>query len=293
MTGVTGSTVPRRQLGRHLRELRNRARLTARAASTKLEWSEPKLWRIETGQTSLRSLDVEAMCKVYGAPAELTQALMGLAKETKSKGWWHSYGDVIPEFFDLYVGLEEAASSLQWYESELVPGLLQTPDYTRTVIRAYDPARDEEEVERRTQVSLTRQVLLTRVTAPPRIDVALNEGVLHRPVGSRKIMAGQLDKLAELNDLEHVNIRVVPYSAGLHKGMASGPFVLLRFPTTSDGRDTEPPTVYMEGFTGALYLDKPNEIERYDAAFTNIWGSALDQAGSTRLLKQAAKELGK
>ncbi|MEX3101452.1 MULTISPECIES: helix-turn-helix transcriptional regulator [unclassified Streptomyces] len=293
MTGVTGSTVPRRQLGRHLRELRNRARLTARAASTKLEWSEPKLWRIETGQTSLRSLDVEAMCKVYGAPAELTQALMGLAKETKSKGWWHSYGDVIPEFFDLYVGLEEAASSLQWYESQLVPGLLQTPDYARTLIRAYDPARDEEEVERRTQVSITRQVLLTRVTDAPKVDVVLNEGVLHCPVGSPKIMADQLNRLADLNDLDNVSIRVVPHSVGLHKGMTSGPFVLMRFPTTSDGRDTEPPTIYVEGFTGSLYLDKPNEIERYDTAFKNIWGSALDQAGSTSLFKRAAKELGK
>ncbi|PWG09862.1 XRE family transcriptional regulator [Streptomyces sp. V2] len=275
-----------------MRELRNRARLTARAASTKLEWSEPKLWRIETGQTSLRSLDVEAMCKVYGAPAELTQALMGLAKETKSKGWWHSYGDVIPDSFDLYVGLEEAASSLQWYESELVPGLLQTPDYARTVI-GFVPDRDEEEIERRTHVRITRQVLLTRVTDAPKVDVVLNEGVLHRPVGSAKIMADQLNRLVELDELDNVNIRVMPYSAGLHKGMASGPFVLLRFPTTGDGRDTEPPTVYVEGFTGSLYLDKTNEIERYDAAFTNIWGSALDQAGSMRLLKQAAKELGK
>ncbi|MFI1579754.1 helix-turn-helix domain-containing protein [Embleya sp. NPDC020630] len=108
--GTTGSTVPRRQLGRHLRELRGRARLTVRAAAAKLEWSEPKIRRIETGQTSLRSLDVEAMCKVYGASEEPTEGLMGLAKETKGRGcgWWHAYGDVIPESFDLYIGLEEA-----------------------------------------------------------------------------------------------------------------------------------------------------------------------------------------
>ncbi|MET8981952.1 helix-turn-helix transcriptional regulator [Streptomyces sp. NPDC004539] len=263
-----------------------------RAAASKLEWSEPKLWRIETGQTSLRSLDVEAMCKVYGAPAELTQALMGLAKETKSKGWWHSYGDVIPDSFDLYVGLEEAATSIQWYESEVIPGLLQTPDYARTVIGLV-PDRDEEEIERRTHVRITRQVLLTRVTDAPKVDVVLNEGVLHRPVGSAKIMAGQLNRLAELDELDNVNIRVVPYSAGLHTGVMSGPFVLMRFPVTGDGRDTEPPTVYVEGFTGSLYLDKTDEIERYDAAFKDIWGSALDGTGSTRLLKQVAKELGK
>src|SRR6266700_3489388 len=102
---TTGSTVPRRQLGRYLRELRNRERLTVRTAAEKLEWSEAKMWRIETGQTSLRSLDVEAMCKIYAAPADLTQALRGLAKETKARGWWHAYGDVIPDGFDVYIGL--------------------------------------------------------------------------------------------------------------------------------------------------------------------------------------------
>src|SRR5258708_901857 len=107
--GTTGSTVPRRQLGRYLRDLRNAARMTVRAASQRLEWSEAKLWRIETGQTSLRSLDVEAMCRLYGADPQMTEALMGLAKETKARGWWHSYGDAIPETFDLYIGLEEAA----------------------------------------------------------------------------------------------------------------------------------------------------------------------------------------
>src|SRR5882672_10794512 len=120
---TTGSTVPRRQLGRYLRELRNRERLTVKVAAEKLEWSEAKMWRIETGQTSLRSLDVEAMCRVYGAPQDLTEALMGLAKETKGRGWWHAYGDAIPNGFDLYIGLEEAAKELQWYEAELMPGL--------------------------------------------------------------------------------------------------------------------------------------------------------------------------
>ncbi|MGC5344130.1 helix-turn-helix domain-containing protein [Streptomyces sp. DT24] len=290
---TTGSTVPRRQLGRHLRDLRNQARITVRAAAKHLEWSEPKIWRIETGQTSLRSLDVEAMCRVYGAPGELTQALMGLAKETKGRGWWHSYGDVIPEGFDLYIGLEEAAQQLSWYESELVPGLLQTADYARTLIQADNPGVDDEEIQRRVHVRIQRQTLLTRATAAPKVDVALNEAVLRRPVGGDKVMVNQLERLVHLNNLDNVSIRVVPFSAGLHAGIMSGPFVTMRFPSTGDGRNTEPPTVYVEGFTGALYLDKPNEIERYDVAFTSIRGSALDEAGSTSLLKQAARELSK
>jgi len=291
--GTTGSTVPRRQLGRHLRELRNQARLTVRAAAKQLEWSEPKIWRIETGQTSLRSLDVEAMCRVYGAPDELTRGLMGLAKETKGRGWWHSYGDVIPESFDLYIGLEEATSSLSWYEAELVPGLLQTPDYARTLIEADNPGVGSEEIERRVHVRTERQTLLTRVTAAPKVDVALNEAVIRRPVGGNKVMADQLARLLHLNELDNVCVHVVPYSAGLHAGIMSGPFVMMRFPTNGYGKYTEPPTVYVEGFTGALYLDKPHEIERYDGAFKSIWGSALDDAGSTRFLEHAMKELSK
>jgi transcriptional regulator with XRE-family HTH domain len=288
---TTGSTVPRRQLGRHLRELRNRARLTVKVAAGALEWSEPKLWRIETGQTSLRSLDVEAMCKVYGAPADLTQALMGLAKETKARGWWHAYGDVIPGTFDLYIGLEEAASQLSWYESELVPGLLQTEDYARTLIAADNPGVSDQEINRRVQVRIARQALLTRVTAPPTTGILLNEAILRRPVGGPQIMAAQLHHLAEAATLPNVSIRVVPFSAGLHHGVMSGPFVILRFPANGDGQDSEPPTVYVDGYTGALYLDKPNEIQRYNDAYADIMSSSQDEPASSNLILQAAKEL--
>ena len=110
-TETTGSTVPRRQLGRYLRDLRNRQRITVKAAAEELEWSEAKIWRMETGQTSLRSPRRRPDVPLYAAPPDITEALMGLAKETKARGWWHAYGDVIPENFDLYLGLEEAASS--------------------------------------------------------------------------------------------------------------------------------------------------------------------------------------
>ncbi|WNI18132.1 helix-turn-helix domain-containing protein [Actinacidiphila sp. ITFR-21] len=288
---ASGSTVPRRQLGRHLRELRNRARLTVRAAATALEWSDQKLWRIETGQTSMRSLDVEAMCRVYGADAELAAALMGLAKETKGRGWWHAYGDVIPETFDLYIGLEEAAERLNQYSAELVPGLLQTTDYARMLISGDNPGVADEEIERRVHVRTARQALLTRVTRPLTLEVALSEAVLRRPIGGQQVMATQLEHLLELAALPHVSIRVVHYGAGLHHGLMSGPFTMLHFPINGDGQPTEPTTVYVDGFTGDLYLDKPHEIERYGAAFTAIWGSALNDKESQALLHQAAREL--
>ncbi|MCX4750266.1 helix-turn-helix domain-containing protein [Kitasatospora sp. NBC_01287] len=289
--GPTGSTVPRRQLGRYLRDLRNRSRLTVRAAARQLEWSEAKMWRIETGQTSLRSLDVEAMCKVYGAPADLTEALMGLAKETKARGWWHSYGDVIPEGFDLYIGLEEAASQIDWYESELIPGLLQTEDYARTIIRADNPDEAEDEIERRARLRTARQVILTRATEAPTLRVALSEAVLRRPVGTPAVMATQLLHLVEASGL--IQIRVVPFTAGLHLGVMSGPFTILRFPRNPDGSETEPPTVYADGYTGDLYLDKSREVERYDKAFSNIWETALNEQASKDLISEVAGSYGK
>jgi hypothetical protein len=289
--GITGSTVPRRQLGRHLRDLRNRALLTVRTAAAELEWSEAKIWRIETGLTGMRSLDVEAVCRIYGAPPDITEALMALAKETKARGWWHSYGDVIPEGFDVYLGLEEAAAQLAGYRSELVPGLLQTEDYARTLIRAYRPDVDDAEIDRRVQVRMARQVLLTRPTAAPTLHMALNEAVLRRPVGGQSIMVRQLERLRDSSELPTVSIRVVPFGVGLHHSSISGPFVILRFPLNCNGQETEPPTVYIEGFTGALYLDKPHEIERYTTAFTNTWESALDEAASRELITQVAREL--
>jgi hypothetical protein len=288
--GPTGSTVPRRQLGRHLRELRNRSRLTVRTAARELEWSETKLWRIETGQTSLRSLDVEAMCRIYGAPPNATEALMALAKETKARGWWHSYGDVIRDSLDLYLGLEDAASELSWYTSELVPGLLQTRDYARTLIRAHYAQASEEDIERLVQVRMARQSLLTRVTAAPTVKVAFNEAVLRRAVGGEEVMAGQLERLIVMTNHPKVSLRVVPFETGFHDGLLSGPFVMMRFPSAGDGRAIEPPTVYVDGFTGALYLDKPEEIERYDGAFDAIWSSALNEARSMSFLHGAARE---
>src|SRR5688572_2252912 len=129
----SGSSVPRRQLGRFLRQAREQAQMSLEAAAAELEWSRAKMYRIEGGQTPVRKHDVIAMCSVYGARTELTEALVALAVESKSRGWWHAYGDAVPAWFELYVGLEAAASRLRQYESGLIPGLLQTRDYAAAV----------------------------------------------------------------------------------------------------------------------------------------------------------------
>jgi hypothetical protein len=216
---------------------------------------------------------------------------MGLAKETKARGWWQAYGDAVPEWFDLFVGLEAAASRLASYERDLVPGLFQSENYARTVIRAHNPDEDAAEVERRVRLRIARQALVRRVIDPPAIQVALDESLLWRPVGGAEIMAEQLRSLAEAAELPNVAIRVVPRSVGFHPGVLTGPFVFLRFPLNGGGEESEPPTVYTDLYTGALYLDKPHEIDRYSSAFRGIWTSALDEAASAKLIQQVAKEL--
>jgi transcriptional regulator with XRE-family HTH domain len=288
-----GSTVPRRQLGRYLRDLRSKAGLTARAAARELERSEPTLWRIETGQVSVRSVEVDLMCRLYGAPPELTKALVSLAKETKAKGWWQAYGNVVPEWLDLYIGLEAAATRISWYQSDLVPGLFQTADYARELIRAHVPAETEGEISRRVELRLARQAILTRPIDPPLIKVALRESILRSPVGGPGIMGGQLARLAEVSALPNVSLRVVPFKAGLHPGILSGSFEVLRFPPNGNGEDSEPPTVFSDLFTGAIYLDKPDEVERYDRAFAGIWEASPDEDESRELLRSAAEAIEK
>lgn len=288
--GVIGSTVPRRQLGRYLRELRGKARMTVKVAAEALEWSEAKIWRIETGQTSLRSHDVETMGRVYGAGDDLTAALMALAKETKAKGWWHSYGDVIPAWLDVYISLEESATALSIYQSELVPGLLQTDDYARTLIQTDHPELTEQEIERRVQLRIERQALLTRVTDPPGVGVVLNEAVIRRPIGNEQIMADQLAHLLEVGELPNLAVRVMPFAHGMHHGVTSGPFIMLEFPINGTGMPTEPTTIYIEGHVGALYLDKPHEVERYEQAFNHIQRTSLSEAASKKVIADAVRE---
>jgi transcriptional regulator with XRE-family HTH domain len=286
-----GSTVPRRQLGRYLRDLRGKAGLTVRAAARELERSEPTLWRIESGLVGVRSLDVEQMCRLYGADEDMTKALMALARETKAKGWWQAYGDVVPEWFDLFVGLEAAAVRITWYESDLVPGLFQTEGYARALVQLDHEDAGRDEIDRWVQLRIGRQAILRRPIDPPALRVALRESVLRCSVGGPAVMAEQLRRLAEVSGLSNVSLRIAPFSAGLHPGMMSGPFGVLRFPVNGGGLESEPPTVYADVYTGAIYLDKPHEVARYDRAFEAIWETSLDEGASRDLIRQAAEEL--
>jgi transcriptional regulator with XRE-family HTH domain len=285
-----GSTVPRRQLGRYLRRAREDAQITVKAAADALEWSTPRIWRIENGAVGMRALDVKAMCDLYGTSPDLTDALVALARETKARGWWHSYGEAVPAWFELYVGLESAASRVRKYMPDIVPGLLQTKAYMQEVIALDHPELTDGERLHRAAVRLERQNLLERrIPQAPELDVVLSEAVLRRSLRDREAMAGQIAYLAEANERPNVTVRVLPLAAGLHRWTAAGSFTLLDFPSQR-GRDPEPPTVYSDGPTGALYLDKPREVESYELIWTSITERVLDTAQSSRAMLAMAEE---
>ncbi|WP_406079663.1 helix-turn-helix domain-containing protein [Micromonospora sp. NBC_00858] len=287
-----GSTVPRRQLGRLLRQYRNEAGVTLDAAAEALEYSRQKIWRIECGTGSVRVLDVKAMCDLYGVSPDMTEAMRGLAVETKSKGWWHAYGDAVPSWFELYVGLESAASRLREYGETLIPGLLQARNYALALYQAGSRISAEDR-ERAVAVRLQRQALLRRrLPQPPRLEAVLSEAVLRRVVSSHSVMTAQLGHLIEVSELPNVSLRVVPLAAGPHPGAVAGSFVILDFPAGNGGRAVpEPSVVYSESLTGALYLDKPDELRAYEDAWQGLVALALPEAESRDMIKAIIGEM--
>ncbi|MBY8870492.1 helix-turn-helix domain-containing protein [Micromonospora sp. PLK6-60] len=290
MADDMGSTVPRRQLGRALRDLRTEARMTLDGAAEAMQCSRQKMWRIETGLGPTRAVDVKAMCELYAATPELTTALVALANETKAKGWWHSYGDAIPDWFELYVGLESAASRLREHDDTLVPGLLQTPGYTRGVYQNR-PNIPPEELEEVLEVRRRRQeILVRRLPKAPQLEWVLSEAVLLRCVGSTAVMAEQLDRLLERTALPNVSIRVLPLSAGAHYGALAGAFVMLDFPL-GNRVVPDPSVVYSESVTGALYLDRPEEFAVYEKVWASLVSLSLDEEQSRRMIGKIKEEV--
>jgi transcriptional regulator with XRE-family HTH domain len=291
MAEDTGSTVPRRELGRMLKQLRIEAGVTLDGAAEALECSRQKLWRIEAGLGPARALDVRALCELYQVNATLGSALIGLAAETRAKGWWHAYSDAIPDWFEPYVGLEAAASRLRFFKETLVPGIVQTREYAHGMYLIDQPDITEDERERAVQVRLQRQALLRRrLPEAPRVELVLSEAVLLRPIDSRRTMAEQLRRLLQVTEQFNVSIRILPLSVGPHRGSVAGEFVLLNFPP---GRRTtpEPSVVYSESLTGALYLDRPEEFAAYERVWSALESSALDESQSMNMINKIMGEV--
>ncbi|MFE3225571.1 helix-turn-helix domain-containing protein [Nocardia sp. NPDC059228] len=289
---AVGSTVPRRLIGRTLKQLREQSGVPAVKAYRLIDVSPQTLWRLETGQpgTKVREVDVHALCRLYGADDDTTAALIGLIAETKSPGWWHDYGSAVPSYFDLYLGMEESARQLTTLHLNLLPGLLQTPSYRRAVIWAAYPGMPTAEVEQRIEISAKRQQRLNEPPVDFSVVMYICESALRWSVGSPAVMAEQLRHIVSVSKLPTVSIRVVPLGVATPLPLIVGTFTLMEFPAYADSRLTEPPLVYVEGFTGALYLDKPGELDLYKAAVRTLRTVAKSEQDTRELVLNIAKE---
>lgn len=275
----TGPTVRRRRLAAELRRLREAADLTIDEVASKLECSASKISRIETGHVGVTPRDARDMLELYGVSGNARAELVQLAREARTRGWWHAYSEV---FTGTFVGLEADASSLRAFQALLVPGLLQTEDYARAVIRALRPDADEGDIEKRVSARMERQRPLTD-PAPPEYWAVIDEAVVHRSVGGPKVMAAQLRRLLELAALPHVTIQVVPFGTGAHPGM-EGPFLILSFPEPAD-----PDVVYVDATMGGAYLELPADVRRYSLMFDHLRAAALKPDDSVDLIARHAE----
>ncbi|MFB7908563.1 helix-turn-helix domain-containing protein [Kitasatospora sp. NPDC056076] len=277
-------TVLRRRLGSELRRLRERTGRQAKAVADELGFSATKVSRIESGQTTLKESDVRAMLELYGVsdPAELHQ-FISLTRRSTQRGWWHDYGDTLPDWFQTYVGLEADASRIRTYESELVPGLFQTAGYAREIFRTMQREQNDEQViERRVKLRLQRQEI-TRSPAPLTVHSVLSEAVLRRPVGGAEVMKDQVNHLIEAAQRANITIQVLPFSAGAHAAMSTN-FRILSF------SEVPGEIAYSEAVTSGLYIEKQSDISWHEQVFNQLTSLAMTPEESVPWMQKLVTE---
>jgi hypothetical protein len=280
-----GPTVLRILLGAQLRRLREAASISREDAGYHIRASGSKISRMELGRVSFKERDVTDLLEFYGVTnAGQRESLMQLTHEANAPAWWQKYQDVVPDWFAVYVGLEEAAQLIRVYEVQFVPGLLQTEEYARAVVLQGAPGLDPDEVERRVAVRMGRQKLLGKDN-PPRVWAIVDEAALRRPMGGREVLVAQIERLMDAINEPTITLQVMPFRYGGHAA-EGGAFTIMRFPEAD-----LPDMVYMEYLTGALYLDKPDEVERYAAVMERLSVAGTSPDRTREILAAMLKEI--
>ncbi|NUT48946.1 MAG: helix-turn-helix domain-containing protein [Saccharothrix sp.] len=280
----SGPTALRIVLGAQLRRLREAAEISRADAGYAIRGSESKISRMELGRVGLKERDVNDLLTMYGVvDAGERSKFLEMVKRSNSPGWWHRYTDLMPDWFHDFVGLEEAASRILVYETQFVPGLLQTEDYAMAIASHGRPELVTPEVRRRVALRMQRQRILARPGAP-RVWAVIDESVLYRTIGGREVLVRQLDHLLSVTKDGPVTLQVVPFPLGGYA--AKGPFAMLRF-----GEPDLPDIVYLEHLAGALYLDKLEELEIYSRVFDRLTVDAETPDRTRQMLAKRRAEL--
>ena len=279
-----GPTVLRILLGSQLRRLRQERGISREEAGYAIRASHAKISRLELGKVSFKERDVADLLTLYGVtdPAD-REPLLELARQANRPGWWHKYSDLLPHWFEVYVGLEEAASIIRTYEIQFIPGLLQSRDYARAVISIGHPRASKEEIDRRIELRERRQQRLLGPDAPT-LWAVVDEAAVRRPFGGPKVMRGQIEHLLEMTERPNIRLQVLPFSRGGHAA-AGGPFTFLRF-----SEPALPDVVYIEQLTSALYLDKREDTDAYMEVMDRVSVQANTVAASKQFLRDLLDE---
>ncbi|WP_406257206.1 helix-turn-helix transcriptional regulator [Streptomyces nigra] len=278
-------TVGQVVLGRRLLDLRESAGLKREEAARILRVAPATVRRMEMAEVSLKIPYLQLLLKAYGVSDAEADAFVHLAEEANKPGWWQRFHDILPGWFSMYVSLEGAAALIRSYEPHFVPGLLQTEDYARGVLRSGAIGQTSpDDIERHVDLRMRRQRLLIREDAP-RIWVVMDETVLHRRVGGPEVMRAQIDKLLDATKLPHVTLQIAPFANGVHPG-TFGPFVLFRFAVPE-----LPDMVYSEYLTGAVYLDARNEVATHLEVMDRMAAQAATAHRTKEILRDLRKEL--
>jgi transcriptional regulator with XRE-family HTH domain len=279
----TGPTVLRIGLGGALRRRREAAGVTRERAGEAIRASPAKISRLELGRVGFKERDVADLLTSYGVhdPAERAQ-FIDLARQANTPGWWHRYSDLLPSWFETYLGLEQAASVIRKYEIQFVPGLLQTRDYARavTMLGHSDPV----EIERRVELRVKRQALLTRAD-PPTLWAVIDEAALRRQLLRPEQSRAQITHLIQMNELPHISLQMAPLANGGHAA-AGGPFAILRF-----GERDVPDIVYLEQLTSAVYLDKRSDVEHYATVMNRLCAQVEQPDRTAEILTRIRAEI--
>ncbi|MEU6889469.1 helix-turn-helix transcriptional regulator [Streptomyces viridosporus] len=277
-------TARRRRLSIELKRLREGSALTCAQVGQALDWSGSKVNRMETGSGRVQPSDIDALCRFYGTNDELREFLKSLARDAKTRGWWQVHGAGVPEWFNIYIGLEQDASTLRQYQCELLPGLMQIEAYARE-LHTTGSHMSAEEIDRAVRVRLERQEMLTRPDSPEAWFI-VHEGAVRNVIGDRELMREQLERALDSAALPNVTLQVLPFDSGTYP--ATGSFTMLGFPAPED-----PDLVYRDGITDAVYLEGEHHVREYTRAFDGLRAAALSPQRSAQLIKSVVKEYSK
>ncbi|GAA3103436.1 MULTISPECIES: helix-turn-helix domain-containing protein [Nonomuraea] len=280
----SGPTALRILLGSQLRKLREAKNVTREEAGHIIRGSESKISRMELGRVGFKERDVADLLTLYGViDQQARAAVLDLVSTANEPGWWHRFNDVLPTWFQAYVGLEEAAARIRTYEVQFVPGLLQTKEYARAVVTAGAAGIGAEEIARRVDLRLERQRMFDRPDGPV-FWAVIDEAALRRPIGGIEVMKAQIEHLIDLMRQPNITIQIMPFSFGGHSA-EGGAFSILRFPDTD-----LPDVVYVEQLASALYLDKREDVDRYTEVMERLCAVSTTPDETIELLRTIADE---